>query len=401
MEGQVDLLDLQLMISEGLQQRFPEALWVRAELGSVQVKGNGHCYMELSQSSAFGGVVAKARAVCWRSRYAAISRAFRDATGGDLRPGIEVLLLVSVNYSELYGLSLDVQDLDAGYTMGAAELERRRTVERLEKEDLLDIQKSVEVPFLPYRLAVISASGAAGYGDFCRHLQENEYGFKLRVELFEALMQGEGAPASIIDALGRVEDACAECGPAGEPEPYDAVLILRGGGSALDLACFDDYALCRAIAMCPLPVFTAIGHDRDFHVADMVAHDHVKTPTALADLFLAFYCTEDERVSSLQTRIRLACSTRMSAMESRLSLLTSRLRMAFLGKVAEQEKRVALAAAAIASADPRNILSRGYSLTTDERGVVLKSAASVKAGDAVSVRFADGVLRCEVKEVTR
>lgn len=397
----MDLLDLQLMISEGLEQRFPEALWVRAELSSVQVKGNGHCYMELSQSSAFGGVVAKARAVCWRSKYASISRAFRDATGDDLRAGIEVLLLVKVGYSELYGLSLDVQDLDAAFSMGAAEMERRRTVARLKEEGLLDAQKSVGLPFLPYRLAVISASGAAGFGDFCRHLQENEYGFKLEVELFEALMQGESAPSSIADAIGRIEDLCAECGPSGEPEPFDAVLILRGGGSALDLACFDDYVLCRAIALCPLPVFTAIGHDRDFHLADMVAHEYVKTPTALADLFLAYYCAEDERISSLQTRIRLACSAKMAAMESRLSLLSSRLRMAFLGKVAEQEKRVALAAAAIASADPRNILSRGYSLTTDERGVVLKSAATAKVGDKVSVRFADGTLNCEVKEIAR
>ena len=178
-------------------------------------------------------------------------------------------------------------------------------------------------------------------------------------------MQGEGAPASIADALDRIETA---------REPFDAVLILRGGGSALDLACFDDYGLCFAIANFPVPVLTAIGHDRDYHVADMVAFDYVKTPTALADVFIDAFAAEDERITSYSTRLRLAFQTKLSAMSSALDVLQSR----------------------IHSADPRKILQRGYSLITDSRGVVLKSASGVKQNDNLKIYFSDGQIKVKV-----
>ena len=220
---------------------------------------------------------------------------------------------------------------------------------------------------LPYRLAVISARDAAGYGDFRRHLEENAYGFVFSVELFEATMQGEDAPASIVDALERVE--CA-------PEPFDAVLLMRGGGSALDLACFDDYGLCFAIANCPVPVYTAIGHDRDFHVADQVAYDFVKTPTALADRFIDAFAAEDERISSFGNRLRMAFAARIAAMEQRLVALGDRIR----------------------GADPRGVLARGYALVTDARGVVVKSAGALPPGTSFKVMFADGTIEAVTKE---
>jgi exodeoxyribonuclease VII large subunit len=158
---------------------------------------------------------------------------------------------------------------------------------------------------------------------------------------------------------------------------YDAVLILRGGGSKLDLACFDDYDLAAAIAQYPLPVLTAIGHDQDYHVCDMVAHEYVKTPTALADFILEMYENEDARISSYVTRVRLAFSNRISLMESALQVLQTR----------------------INAADPRKIMERGYALAVDDRGVVLKGAAGVSAGDKVSVMFADGTIKAEVIEV--
>ncbi|MCR5841252.1 MAG: exodeoxyribonuclease VII large subunit, partial [Bacteroidales bacterium] len=266
-----------------------------------------------------------------------------------------------VSYSELYGLTLTVDEVEPRFTLGAAELQRRRTLEKLEADGLLDKQKQLEPSLLPYRLAVISARDAAGYGDFCRHLQDNAYGFVFETELFEATMQGEDAPASIVDALERVE-----CAPA----PFDAVLLMRGGGSALDLACFDDYGLCFAIANCPVPIYTAIGHERDFHVADQVAHDFVKTPTALADRFIDAFAAEDERISSFGNRLR----------------------MAFLGKLAAMEQRVAALGERIRGADPRNVLARGYTLVTDARGVVVKTAAALPAGTKFKILFADGTV---------
>ncbi len=356
----IDLLELQAMLREEIEDSFPERVWVRAEIASVQAKANGHCYLDLSQSED-GRIVAKAKAVIWRSRYVPLRAYFREATGGDLAAGMEVLLRVQVSYSELYGLSLTVDEIEPRFTLGAAELQRRQTLEKLAADGLLDRQQELEPALLPYRLAVISARDAAGYGDFRRHLEENAYGFAFEVVLFEATMQGEDAPASIVDALERVE--CS-------PEPFDAVLLMRGGGSALDLACFDDYGLCFAIANCPVPVYTAIGHDRDVHVADRVAYDAVKTPTALADRFIDAFAAEDERISAFGNRLRMAFAARLAAMEQRVLALGERIR----------------------AADPRGVLARGYTLVTDAGGVVVKSARQLPPGTKFKVMFADGTV---------
>ena len=362
----IDLLELQSMLREEIESSFPEQLWVRAEIASLQAKANGHCYLDLSQSEE-GRIVARARAVIWRSRYAPLRAYFREATGGDPAPGMEVLLRVQVGYSELYGMTLTVEEIEPRFTLGAAELERRRTLERLAADGLLDRQKELEPALLPYRLAVISARDAAGYGDFCRHLADNAYGFVFETELFEATMQGQEAPASIVDALSQIE--CAE-------QAYDAVLLMRGGGSALDLACFDDYGLCLAIANCPVPVFTAIGHERDFHVADQVAYDFVKTPTALADRFIDAFAAEDERISGYGTRLRTAFLSRLAAMEQRLEALGERIRRA----------------------DPRGVLARGYTLVTDAKGVVVKTASALPPGTRFKLLFADGTVEAVVQK---
>lgn len=360
----IDLYALQNSLKHGLEDLFPDKIWVRAEIASVSVKANGHCYMDLSQNGP-GGICARAKAVIWRSKYYALNQYFVAATGSSLQAGMSVLVRVQVTYSELYGLTLTIDELDPQFTLGEQELEKRRTIARLEGEGLMDRQRALEPAALPYALAVVTARDAAGYGDFSRHLHGNDFGFVFRTDLFEATMQGPGAPESIVDALDRIEAA---------PVRYDAVLILRGGGSVLDLACFDDYGLCWRIAQCPIPVYTAIGHDRDHHVADMVAHASVKTPTALADLFLDCYMAEDERIEAFGVRLRLAFLNKVNALASRVDLLEARIK----------------------AADPRAILKRGYVLAADAGGHVLKSAAGVAPGDRVSLLFADGSLDCEV-----
>ena len=359
----IDLLTLQSDIRSCLEDTFTDPVWVRAELSSVSVKG-GHCYMELCQSGP-QGIVAKARAVIWRSKYYVLESFFREATGSTLRAGIGLLLHAAVNFSEVYGLSLVVDDLDPQFTLGEKERLRRECIARLEADGLMDAQRRLSIPELPYRLAVVSAEGAAGYGDFCRHLHENDYGFVLQTELFDAVMQGVNSPSSIVDALDRIES---------DPEGFDAILILRGGGSNLDLDCFDDYGLCHRIASCATPVLTAIGHDRDRHIADMVAWESLKTPTALADFFLDIYEAEDERISSFSSRLHRAFTNKIAVMNSKLDVLAARIK----------------------SADPRNILSRGYVLPADAQGRVLKSVKDIRKGDRIRLLFSDGRLDCEV-----
>ena len=331
----IDLFTLQARLKSVVEGLFPQRLWVKAEISSLSRKQNGHCYLELSQSEG-GGVVAKTRATIWAFRWNMIDQRFRSVTGSSLEAGMEILASVQVSYHPLYGFSLNIDDIDPEFTLGANERRRQETIERLTREGLLDLQKRLRLPALPYSLAVISAPGAAGFGDFRHHLIDNEYGFVFNVRLFEALMQGDGAPASIMAAFAEILSS---------PVHYDAVLIMRGGGSDLDLGCFDDYDLAVTIARCPVPVFTAIGHDKDHHVADMVANTFVKTPTALADLFLDCYIAEDQRLGTLESRLMMSFNNRLAAMSSRVDLLEARVRChvgEFIGPVRRKAQGVPL-----------------------------------------------------------
>lgn len=364
----LDLVTLQNAIKEGLNDLFPESVWVMAEIAAVQTRMNGHCYLDLVQSEN-GRQLAKVKAVIWKSMYPMLRGFFKTATGKELEVGQQILVKAEINYSELYGLSLIIEDINPEFTVGDAELKKQQTIKQLQEEGMMDRQQELELATIPYRLAVISAPDAAGFGDFKRHLTENQYGFYFEVDLFPATMQGQSAPESIADALGQVEAAGG----------YDALLILRGGGSNLDLACFDDYGLALAIAQCGIPVFTAIGHDKDYHVADMVAYRFVKTPTALADEFIKMYMAEDERISSLGARLGRAFAAKI---QQRLSALD------------ELDRR-------IKAADPRAVLKRGYTLAVDSKGRVIKTVESIKTGDKITIMLSDGTIKTKVELIEK
>lgn len=385
----LDLLQFQSRLKEGVECLFPNRLWLRAEVSSIKARPGGHCWLELSQSDD-RGLVAKASAVVWSSKYRFLAPYFESVTGSPLQEGMVILVEIQVSYSQLYGLSLIINDIDPEYTLGLKELERQKTIARLQSEGLIGLQKELDLPVLPYRLAVVSAEDAAGFRDFVKHLEENPYGFKMEVTLFSALMQGAECPASIVAALDSVLEA---------DEPYDLVLIMRGGGSRLDLACYDDYGLSAVIAQFPLPVFTAIGHDQDYHVCDMVAHSYLKTPTALADELISIYEDEDAALTSFVSRIRLAAAAKISAAESRIDLLKARLLSQMAMKIAQHEAALKVMEARIAAADPRRLLERGYVLALDCDGVVMKNAAGRKTGDNVVLMFPDGSLECTVDNV--
>lgn len=362
----VDLYGLQTRLKEGVERTFPEKVWLKAEISAVKARPGGHCYLELSQSGD-SGLVAKAQAVIWASRYRFLAPFFESVAGVPLSEGMLVLVRVQVSFSQLYGFSLVIDDIDPSWSLGEKEKARQQTIARLTEEGLMDRQKELALAVLPYRLAVISAPDAAGYRDFMKHLHGNEYGFRFSTELFPALMQGSGAASSICEAM---DTAVASGG-------FDALLILRGGGAKLDLACYDEYPLASHIALCPVPVLTAVGHDQDVHVCDMVAWTSVKTPTALADYFIGIYSEEDAMLSSFASRLKMAFSSKISMMESRVQLLETRIR----------------------SADPRNILRRGYVLVLDSEGKVARSAAGRMPGDRISLMYHDGTLECDVREV--
>lgn len=376
-----NLKRLLLEAKEAIDASFPMAVWVKGEIQGISVNRSGHCYLNLIEKNALTGALeAQARAIIWSSRYRSLAVRFAQESGRELEDGLEILALVSVQYSELYGLSLIIEDIDPSFTVGEAFAARARTIARLEQEGMMELNSGLQMAPLPRRLAVISAPTAAGYGDFMDHLHNNPYRFAFSSELFDAPMQGVSAPAGIIAALDAIAARSGE---------FDAVLILRGGGSATDLACFDDYELALNIAQFPLPVLTAIGHERDTHVADLVAYEHLKTPTALADYFVDIFAEEDYRLQTLLGRLSLAVRGKTGVQNTRIERAKERLRAAAAAHLRQQRQKVEMLEYKVGALNPAAILAKGFTLTLkDGRRVV--SAAGLHSGDEITLLFADG-----------
>ena len=273
MPQHITLSELQSLIKRSIDDAHPLPYWVTAEISELKVNYSGHCYLELVEKGGANHVPkAKISAVIWRSTYGMIASYFGAATGGQtLCAGLKVLVKALVSYHELYGLSLQITDIDPSYTLGDMERQRRQTIEQLQRDGVFDMNRELPMPAVVQRLAVVSSRNAAGYQDFMKELSSGPYRFE--VTLFDAFMQGAESEESIVRALETVADAL---------DDFDAVVLIRGGGSQSDLGSFDSYRLCCHLAQFPLPVIAGIGHDKDRSVADLVAAVSLKTPTAVA-----------------------------------------------------------------------------------------------------------------------
>ena len=386
----IGLLALQEQVKRHLEDHFFESVWLQAEISELKQNPSGHCYLTLVEKDPrSNALLARASAVVWASTWRMVKPYFEAQTGRALAPGLSVLVRVQVSYSVLYGLSLVIYDIDPSFTVGELELARQRTIARLEAEGMFDMNAQLSLPLLPRRLAVVSSPTAAGWRDFRRQLEGNEYGFRFWLQLFPAVMQGDAAPESIIGALDQI---------AAEADSFDAVLILRGGGGAMDLVCFDDYELAVNVAQFPLPVLTGIGHDHDFHIVDMVAHTHVKTPTALADWLLDRFSGEAWRLDTLVQRLHLAVRTHAAAQLGALEALKLRLVHAVLDRHADALHALDLLERRVEAADPRRALDRGFLIALKD-GHRTDRAAAFTPGDRLTLLFRDGSVEAEVSKV--
>ena len=405
----ITLLELNGRVKSTLQFEMPDAYWVQAEISSISPSGQGHCYLELVQKDASGRTfLAKAKANIWRGTWLKLKPYFEAETGETLKVGMKVLLQVTVTFHEVYGYSLVVQDIDPTYTMGDMARRRKEILELLAKDGVIGLNRELEIPVLPNRIAVISSATAAGWGDFRNQLSGNIYGFCFYVKLFPALMQGDDVERSVIQALDAV---------AARRDDFDIVVIIRGGGAVSELSCFDSYNLAYNIANFPLPVITGIGHDRDDTVADVVAHTKVKTPTAAAE-FIVNRIFDTASVLEEQTRrMSDAVSGRMNAENMRMERLSQKLPSLFAVLRTRQEQvlekldikmqngvrnmltvqnhKLEIMEKSLAAADPVIILKRGYSLTR-VGGRVVRSASGLKKGDLLTTSFADGTVESEI-----
>ena len=372
-------------IEEVVENDLPERYWVRAEIASMSVRG--HCYMELVEKGENGILSAKVRATCWNNVYALLSAYFAQEAGESLHVGLQVLLEVSVEFHAVYGLSLNIWNIDPTYTLGDLAKQRQATLQQLTEDGVMELQKGLELPSLVRRIAVISSADAAGYGDFCDQLKNNRFGFSFQTQLYPAVMQGDNSAHSIIEALHSIAE---------QEEEWDVVVIIRGGGANTDLRCFDDYNLASHCAQFPLPIIAGIGHTRDVSIIDMVVKISVKTPTAAAEWLIERVAEQVEKVGGLVLRLQRAAMGAVNKEKNRLSLYQQRLKSAIRGAVLREQGKLGLWQKTIELHSPERIFKMGYSLTT-VNGKVINNQADVKAGDLLETHLQTGVIQSIVK----
>ena len=430
----LSLVELNQRIRMTLEQAFPDTYWVRAEMSDVRENGaSGHCYLEfIEKDPRSGQLLAKVRGAIWAKTFRLLKPYFEMETGQRFVSGLKVLVRVTVDFHELYGLSLTVVDIDPAYTLGDMARKRLEIIRQLQEEGVFELNKELPLPLLPRRIALISSPTAAGYEDFMNQLTHNRAGYPFYVKLFPALMQGERTEESVIAALDRIY---------AHQELFDVVALLRGGGATSDLNSFDSYLLAANCAQFPLPILTGIGHERDDTVVDLVAHTRLKTPTAVAEFLIARMDQAAQTVEELQQTMTQSASVRLLQEKQRLQSYATRLpalvgqrmernrtlfhqlgaklptmaqgfverkramvdrlvmqlRNATTTHLTEKQRFLQLQEQFVRMASPDYILRRGYSLTLRE-GKIIKRAEELHVGEELTTRFMDGEVKSIIKE---
>ncbi len=330
----ISLSGLQRLIKDAISSKLEPAYWIVAEISELSTNYSGHCYMELiEKDKQNGNIIAKCKATIWANNFAMLRPYFESATGQRLQAGISVLIKVTVDFHPVYGLSVNIRDIDPVYTLGELQRQRMAILKQLEDDGIIDLNTELALPDVIESLAVISSASAAGYGDFMKQLQANPFGRIIRTELFAAVMQGDAAPESITRQLDLIFDC---------HEQFDAVVIIRGGGAATDLLCFDNYLLASNIAQFPIPIITGIGHDRDQTIADRVAHTSLKTPTAVAEFVIGINTQFGNLLEELNQQMLKSINRLINSTAKELDQHALLLPMAVKSGVQKQKMRLQL-----------------------------------------------------------
>lgn len=332
----ISLYELNVRIKQAVAERFSESVWIAAEITSVQENRSGHCYLELADKSEKDEkVTAVARGTIWAFTYRMLKPYFETTTGRCLEKGMKVLVKADVVFHEVYGFSLNIRDIDPDFTLGDLERKKREILKQLEKDGIIDMNRNLEMPLLPKNIAVISSPTAAGLGDFMNHLLHNACGYRFHIKLFPAVMQGEKTTESVIAALEKIYEY---------ESLFDAVVIIRGGGSQTDLGCFDTYDLAANVAQFPLPVIAGIGHERDETIVDRVAYMRVKTPTAAAAFLIECFQETETVLEELRNDFVTGVEALLQREKHRQMLQMTDLKRLSQGILSGQENRLKLLA---------------------------------------------------------
>jgi exodeoxyribonuclease VII large subunit len=409
MNDKLSLTELQLVIRDSLYAALPGMYWVTAEISEIRENYSGHCYLELVEKHPDEvNVRAKIKGVIWSTRYRFIRGLFESVTGDILKAGQKVLIRAKVEYHEIYGISLVINDIDPAFTMGEMAIKRQQIIRKLEEDGVFTMNKELELNPVPRRIAVISSENAAGYTDFVTHLSSNRYGYTFSVSLFDAAMQGADTEQSVTNALNRISE---------KTSLFDIVVIIRGGGSQTDLSWFDNYNIAYHITQFPIPVITGIGHEKDMSVTDLVAWRSEKTPTAVADFLIGSLVSFEENLQAMASgiisnatgiietgrrgldtaRLRLIPLARMMITSERagISEMVRGIRTGIRNMIRENESSLQNMSSSLALLDPQNIFQRGYSITS-LNGRIVRSVSFVKDEDIIETRFIDGSAKSKI-----
>ena len=421
------LYELNQKIKSVLSAELEPSYWVIAEIGEMRVGQNGHCYLDLVEKNE-DYLYAKIRATIWSSTFRGLGAWFESITGESLRSGLKILAQVEVKFHHLYGLSLNIKDIDAQFTLGERALKRQQVINQLVEDGVFEMNQALTLSEVPQRLAVISSPAAAGLGDFMDQLSGNRFGYGFKIDLFKAKMQGNEAAKSIIQALHRIYELY-------ERHPrYDCVVIIRGGGAQVDLDCFDNYDLAAHVAQFPLPIITGIGHERDETVIDLVANTRKKTPTAVAEFLIGQLQTfearldelarsliqitentlaeQDYRLEKLKSALKLSVVSRLLNQTHQLDQLKISLKNTSITKLAHQQDQIGQLRSSLEQSsrrmmqeqalklestgkliqllDPETILERGFSITYAD-GIPLQNAKQLPIGTQITTKTRSAV----------
>ena len=402
-ETNITLFALNALIREAAESKFPTPIWIRAEILEMQVNRTGHCYMELiEKSEADDSIIAKSKATIWAYKFSMLKPFFETITGTQFKAGIKILIKAEVKFHEVYGLSLNISDIDPSFTMGDMAMKRREIIKKLKESGAMEMNRDLAFPSVPQTIAVISSETAAGYGDFLESLTNNHYNFSIQTTLFPAILQGDSAEQSIIQTLENIYK---------DKTTFDAVVLIRGGGSQADLDCFNSYDLAMNIAQFPLPVLTGIGHDRDETIADMVAHRSLKTPTAAAEFLIDLLLEFHSYIMSLQERFQQRVESILFEENLKLNQTAKDLQHYVQQYLTEEEfgmkeykSRLLASVKMILTTGkenlknkekhldlirPEHVLARGYSITYIN-GKAVNSIKNISEGDKLTTQISDG-----------
>ena len=382
--------------------------WVRGEIAKVYEKG--HIYIDLVDAGSMASDTKRPvlNTHCWGTPWGPIKKRLA-ADGISLAPGMIVNFCGYVDVYVPQGkIGFTITQVDVQGLLGDVARRRAELIARLAAEGLLEANKRTALAAVPLRVGLVASPGTEGFSDFTGQLLNSGYGFV--VTLVRTAVQGEAAPAQIVDAIAALD-----------AHGVDLICIVRGGGSKGDLACFDDERVARAIAVAATPVFTGIGHTGDESIADLVAHTRAITPTKLGEQIVSIVHDWHERhvrapaqrllvgsaevlseateyVAERRRTMIFAVRDRLRAEQRHLASVRGGLLMHSRHLLNTAATQLGHGRRLLGAYDPMRRLAQGWSIVTGPDGVVVSCLADVAVGEAINVRVSDGILVSTVDE---